>query len=426
VVAYRSRPTRRALLSWGGGAATFWGLHSAGLAGAAALLGTGCERRNPRSPPEDRGVLARAARWLLAQQDGDGAFRSRTYGLLASGQSLTPFVTQALQEVLPVLPPGPRVWDVAPRPSLLAGPIRGAVNRALDWMLATCKQSDPPGALGLAGDGVPDYPVYATAMAVSALAAAGRTAEAAPLRAWLLSQQLRAEDGWGGSAAEGGFPMGSRVRPQPPHPGHVDLSMTRRALQALAASGSSPDSPEMRAGARFVRGCRSAQGFIYSPVEELLNKGERVRSLGAPDRPEPLGSMHPYGSATCDGVLALLAAGLPPEDPDVSSALQALRRWNDVDGNPGTGLGPMPEFYRAMRFYYRAGSAELFARLGGPEAWTDLLFTALELEQAPDGSFRNESALQKEDDPIVATGFALRAAAFALAAGRLSAAPRSP
>src|SRR4029077_6408577 len=51
------------------------------------------------SPARQRPRLARAAEYLWIQQAEDGGWHSHTYGLLRSGQSLTPFVLQALLEV---------------------------------------------------------------------------------------------------------------------------------------------------------------------------------------------------------------------------------------------------------------------------------------------------------------------------------------
>jgi hypothetical protein len=45
------------------------------------------------------GPLARAVEFLWAQQAEDGGFHSSTYGLLRSGQSLTPFALGALLDV---------------------------------------------------------------------------------------------------------------------------------------------------------------------------------------------------------------------------------------------------------------------------------------------------------------------------------------
>ena len=320
------------------------------LAGTAALAA--CSARDPAAE-----AIRRGAAFLWSQRDG--IFKSKTYGLMGTGASLTPFVALAL-------PDDPRLVDV------LAG---------LDPLL------DADGALGLSGPAA-DYPVYATSLAISAwrrVKPPGWETRVQKASAWLSAQQFR--EGWEGHPAHGGFPMGSKLRPTPPNPGHVDLSMTRRAIEALA------DDPAVRGPARaFVERCRAAGGgFVYSPVETALNKG-------------PAG----YGSASCDGALALLALG---ETPDIAY-LRAIHR---VDENPGLRGGPMEGFAPAMKGYYRAASAEVFARLGGPDGWRPALVDAVLAEQRDDGSWANPSDLQKEDDPLLATSFALMALRAAMA-----------
>ncbi|HTF55761.1 MAG TPA: hypothetical protein VK661_00710, partial [Planctomycetota bacterium] len=52
-----------------------------------------------RPAPDRDTALRRAAEFLWTRQDRDGGWHSETYGLLKSGQSLTPFVLRALLEV---------------------------------------------------------------------------------------------------------------------------------------------------------------------------------------------------------------------------------------------------------------------------------------------------------------------------------------
>src|ERR1700732_2826074 len=91
----------------------------------------------------ERPPLARAAQYLWDQQSDDGGWHSHTYGLLRSGQSLTPFVLDALLHV-------PR--ETYPLPT-------AKVDRALAFIRRNTQSS---GALGLADPGIPDYPNYST------------------------------------------------------------------------------------------------------------------------------------------------------------------------------------------------------------------------------------------------------------------------
>jgi hypothetical protein len=74
---------------------------------------------------------------------------------------------------------------------------------------------------------------------------------------------------------------------------------------------------------------------------------------------------------------------------------QAYQRW------PG-----------GLAFYYAAASAQAFRALGADAG--DGVKQALLRMQRADGSWANRENLVKEDDPPIATGFAVRA----LAAGR--------
>src|SRR5688572_33050896 len=134
-----------------------------------------------------RSPLTRAAQYLWAQQAADGGFHSATYGLLRSGQSLTPFLLGALLRVPDATVPA------------------GAVDRAIAFIR---RHRSPDGAVGVTG-GDADYPNYATALAVDALVAAqrglpavahraeaGRIADIAPMVAHLRAQQFSEANGW--------------------------------------------------------------------------------------------------------------------------------------------------------------------------------------------------------------------------------------
>lgn len=351
----------------GGGAV----LSRRGLLVLGALVAAGCRGESlvDRSRAgAARGAAARALAWLATQQSADGRFPSTTYGLLKTGQSTTPFV------VASVLQLPPKLRDDA------------VLRKALRSLVGL----QTGGALGFATV-APDYPTYSTALALSgwaALPAEATEVAAATALVWLLDQQYG--PGWSGHPAEGGWGMGALKAPSPPHAGHVDLSMTRRVLQALAAARLAPGHEAFVRARSFVQRCRAGAGFVYSPVDLALNKG------GCD------GACAPYGSATTDGILASAVLGLDPTEP-----LAWLRAHHRLDANPGIGPGPLQGFAQAMRGCYRAGSAEVFAALGGPPGWREALVDAVLAEQRPDGSWVNESSLQKEDDPLISTSFAI-------------------
>ena len=398
-------------------------------------------------------ALARAARYLWAQQSEDGGWHSTTYGLLRSGQSLTPFVLDTLVRVpTDVLVPPPE-----------------KLQRALVFIRS---HADGAGAVGRMDPLLPDYPNYSTALAVTALCRArpsGWQQDVAAMVEYLRGQQFSEANGWRrDDAPYGAWGMGGDRR-VPPSPGHVDLSMTRHVLEALSAAGVAPSDPAFRKAAVYVERCHNFDparpdardgGFYFSTVVLDANKagpdGEGYRS---------------YGTATADGILALLAMGRSREDERV----EAARSWLESHHLPDRATGFIGEAYKrwpaGLRFYYAACATKAFRKLASiphqefvaaghcarPSAVSTPLVSdasrpryslagsmdaavrscenrllmargreprqksslgvalsapvsqALQTEQTPDGSWSNPENLVKEDDPLIATPFAVRA-----------------
>ena len=384
-------------------------------------------------------ALAKAARYLWAQQSEDGGWHSTTYGLLGSGQSLTPFVLDALVRVpTDVLVPPPE-----------------KLQRALAFIRS---HTDDTGAVGRMDPLLPDYPNYATALAVAALRRArpsGWAQAVAAMVRYLRRQQFSEVNGWRqDDAPYGAWGMGGDRR-VPPNPGHVDLSMTRHVLEALSAAGVPPGDPAFRKAAVYVERCHNFDparpdardgGFYFSTVVLDANKA-------GPDAE----GYRSYGTATADGILALLAMGCSPEDERVQAARSWLERHHLSD--------------RATGFYYAASATKAFRKLAGipsqefvaaghctrlsavstplvsdarrpryslagsmdaaVRSYENRLLIArgrepreesspgvappapvsqaLQAEQRPDGSWSNPENLVKEDDPLIATPFAVRA-----------------
>jgi squalene-hopene/tetraprenyl-beta-curcumene cyclase len=227
--------------------------------------------------------------------------------------------------------------------------------------------------------------------------------------AYLRGQQFTEQNGWRPSdPAYGAWGMGGERR-TPPYTGHVDLSMTRYVLDALRAAGAADSDPAFAAARIYVERCQNFDpqhadaadgGFFFSTTEADTNKagqeGDHFRS---------------YGTTTADGILALLATSHPLTDPRVIAA----RRWlvnhhrdMDVPGFIGEAYQRWP---RGLAFYYAASSTRAFraAQVNPGEA----LIEGLKRVQRADGSWSNAENLVKEDDPLIATPFAVRALAMA-------------
>lgn len=278
--------------------------------------------------------------------------------MLRSGQSLTPFVLDAL-------------LDLRERP-------KGPVERAIAFIR---RNTNAAGALGMMDSAAMDYPNYATALAVRAMIRA-KASGWEKMAAYLRTQQFTEDGGWPRDhPAYGAWGMGGERR-TPPDAGHVDLAMTRHVLEGLAAAGLGPSDPAMQRAQGYLDRCQNPDGgFFFSTVNLETNKAGETRS---------------YGSTTADGVLALRAAGVPENDSRVARAKKWLRDRHPIDRVPGF-EGPREEWATALRFYYAAAVTRAIPGLA-----------VLLPPQRPDGSFRNPNNLVKEDDPLVATAFAVR------------------
>ncbi len=362
----------------------------------------------PRSEAET--MLADACAFLSTMQGEDGGWHSPTHGLLKGGQAWTPFVLFALLEA----PDG-----------VCAKPTPG-VERALDFIRNHVNEA---GALGLADPDVLEYPNYATAYALRVFARHGEAADGPlveKMTAYLRGQQFVEHRGLGpDAAAYGSWGFGEQILP-PGRTGHVDLSHTRRVLHALYDAGYDDPAPFRRAEAflRFVQKhpadprLRAAGldslvydgGFYASPVVPGVNK-----SAPEPDAPDGLPLYQSYATATCDGLLALLAAGVDRDDERVQAAIRWLRDHPLLAYPEGIPQDHPAQWHRVLFYYHLHVRAEVYDALEWPGPWRDEMVRALAGKQHNDGSFFNPyGAANKEDDPLLATAMVVQVLTAAL------------
>ena len=155
-----------------------------------------------------------------------------------------------------------------------------------------------------------------------------------------------------------------------------------------------------------------AGGFMYKP-EDPNKAGVATNAAGRP-------YLRSFGSITYSGLLSLIYAQVARDDPRVVSAVDYARRHWTVDENPGMGQQGLYYYYTIMaRSLATTGLAELPALAGGqPVRWRDeLLERLLSLQQA-DGSWANANNRFWENDPVLATSYALLALEYALGTAR--------
>jgi hypothetical protein len=336
-----------------------------------------------RARRPEAGAVARAVRFLTATQSADGAWRSASYGAFRAGEALTPLV----------------LWALPPEaPAFAAG---------LRWLekLTAAQAAQRESWRGLA------YPLFTAAYAAQVFAAA-RDRRRAEFWANLV-EALRTSPtlGWPAeSTACGAWSDASTppvlTDPRAPVPDMLapNLSATVLALQALSAVGRRDS---CRGALAFVRSCQNFRepaggdfddgGFFFAPGDPVRNKAGVAGHDGAGRE-----RYRSYGSATCDGLLALHACGAAAEDP----RMRAARAWV-FGGESGGRLRALSETPAALRFYAAQGWAAVLAVEGASERAA--LTTEMIDSQGSDGSWRNEAADSFEDERLVATAFALRA-----------------
>ena len=339
--------------------------------------------------------LARGARWLASRQGDDGAWVSDVYGAFKDGFSLTPFATVALLE---------------------SGGERESARRGAAWLA-----SKTAGGRVVPGKITASFPAYTAALATRALSHVDAGQPIAARDAWLAdlrSRQLTEALGWDlGDAHYGGWGY-STVIPKKPSPGtdHPDaflesnLSTTAFALDALVAAGVPTSDRSLLAASLYVRQQQNFRerdpspeddgGFYFIADDEVRNKAGRTESGNR---------FHSYGTMTADGLRSLLRCGSPPDGARASAARRWLREHFDPAHHPGTYRAEREEVRDSAWFYWAAAYSSAMLADGDASGWRAPLRVELERRQRPDGSWANALMAVREDDPVVATCFALLA-----------------
>jgi squalene-hopene/tetraprenyl-beta-curcumene cyclase len=329
--------------------------------------------------------MSRGTAWLLGQQAADGGWHSKAYGQMVSGVGNTALVLDALTKL-----PQPR----SPK-------ISSAITRGIDFLLANLADEGYVSAPHQSAD----YPTYATAILLRVLnedAADTHGEERNRMREYLLSIQRQ---GRAGEQLAGGWPQVGGDRRDARAETNVNISVTRFVLEGLRPTLSAQHVAH-EAALEFLTRCQNDDGgFCFIPLaDDPLNKaGENDEGKG-----------RSYGSATADGLAALVACGIARDDARVGRAVRWLEMHPTMEVVPGFPDGDeaaLPTADAALKFYYYAGLAhavELFPDSRLAERGDTIREHLAKLQRA-DGSWSNPVALMKENDPLVATSLAVAA-----------------
>ncbi len=399
---------------------------------SAIILLIGCQTQDERLEK----AMHKSITWMWAQQSEDGAWHSQTHAVLKDGKALTPYILYYLLMI---------PEDKFERPE-------SAVERSVEFIRREIRSS-----MNMSHDSVINlnYPNYSAAYALRVLCLLQQdTALQHIIADHLLNEQFVEHRGiTPDNVAYGGWGYGEPDLPFGEH-GHVDLSHTRRIIESLLFAKSIPvkdslsdqlqSSPPLKGvGGLFIvdhsqsltnsqsytssvstflhsvqrspedprlyEGCTSRKdlpydgGFVSSIATLATNKCEPVFIKDA-------GYHYPsYATATCDGLLALHALGLT-ESKAYKDAVQWLAKNQNVNTIDGLSSHDPEQWYQVMHYYHFAVRAEAMTAAGIEGPWSDQLTQMLIKEQQPDGYYINPlGGVNKEDDPLMATIFAVQA-----------------
>ena len=188
-----------------------------------------------------------------------------------------------------------------------------------------------------------------------------------------------------------------------------NLSATAFALMALHVAGGLPKNEEaLKRAALFVERLQNKDGgFLFSRIDPTRNKAGKLE--GSKEQ------WNSYGAPTADGVRSLLSCGLDSGESQHAKrlGLAGVRSFLPMNSRvilPKTlhqlAMVCTSTMWRRLRKCYGETKTR---QVEGNADWPVLLSTELLKRQADDGSWKNAIVDQREDDPLVATPFAIQA-----------------
>ncbi len=348
-----------------------------------------------------RSAVRSAIAYLIDRQHNDGSWRSQIYGPFKDGPSLTSLIAATL------------------------APLQHRADCHAAWLRATQYLATlAPTKQAINAQPELTYPAYTAAGAIIAMANHSElnTARNNWLH-YLRALQLTEQHGWQPSDNSfGGWsyaPTGLEpINGLPATPLAVpNLSATVFALDALRAAGVNKCDPAIQNALTFIQRC---QNWSDNPPQEdkqfddggfhfLIDDPQRNKAGEVGKDTTRKTRYASYGSATADGLRALIACGLPPDHPRRVAAQNWLHRHFSSTDHPG-GYSPAREHLRPTLYYYYCYSASRALSPDRPSAdkLTALAANLISL-QRPGGSWSNPAVDVREDDPLVATPLAIQA-----------------
>jgi len=369
------------------------------------------------SPQDDlkknlAGAYARAADWLVSQQDESGAWKQGPPDKAQPSLAYTGLMVAALAEAPP---------DMRPK-------YAAAVKKGAGYLVS---KQNTDGSFG-EGPGNAYLKVYTTSIALMALSLGAPDQKDAigNARGYLKNNQLKEgvdKGSLGYGDKELKMDQGKPVEKQ----SIPNLSTTGFAAEGLARSGLPKDDPFWRLVVEYVQKCQNNsetntdKEFLARLKEKGLSVGDDGGLYYAADPKDMKAGtvkltdkeiIKSYGSMTYDGLKTYIYAGLTKDDPRVKAALDWIRKNYSVEAHPGFAFDEKSRTHIMGIFYYYLMMARAFDALGektfktidGVEhKWANELGGQLLKIQQEEKMWKNENPRWWEGDPLLVTSYVL-------------------
>ncbi len=366
----------------------------------------------PDADVKTAAAIRDALEYLAAQQDDDGGWHSRTYGSMRGGAAITAMV----------------LFGAAHVDETLRGVHGARWRRGGEFLAGGVDEQGCPRNR----DASMDYPTYAAALLLPAADGLkldlGRGVRRRVVD-YLLAAQLSESRGFEADDPHyGGWELTGDLRMRGVTTG-ANISVTCFALEALAGEKTEAAEAARKRAVAWLGRCQNMPDDEKLDDEKLdeeddggfffqADRGNDANKAQWTDARHA--SPRSYGTATCDGLRALLAAGVPAEDRRVLAAAAWLGERRGLDVVPGflaapavdpkTGEAePFVQWPQALRFYYYATLARTIDVL--PAGTRDVRREELRAHvislQRDDGRWENDVHHMRENDPLIATSLAL-------------------
>lgn len=338
---------------------------------------------------ERESALDRGIAWLLKHQAQDGGWHSVTYGQLKDGAGVTALILDTLSQL----------------PAEQIKQHEAVINRGIQFLEPGMRKRRTIAA----PDGSLDFPTYASALLLTANARFGRKhgfvdRHSGMLREYLLAAQLLEHRGFDKDhASYGGWDFLGAGDADGITTG-TNVSVVANVLEGLADDDSTSSDKARAAAKLWLLRCQQAGGgFCFTPEPmSLNNKAE----FSDEERLKP----RAYGTATCDAIRGLLACGLTANDDVIKQGVAWLTKRPALEVVPGfEDLPAETEWRRGLRLYYYMSLARLLPLFTAADriSRTSDIERILLKDQHASGYWQNESDRMRENDPLIATCFAV-------------------